>query len=145
MVALYNAFASIAEAREAINHHVLNDSKSYQVYKSDSKRHILVCKDKSCSFEIRVQCSKKTGVTVTQMKLYTCCPTVYYKNKQTSAIWFLKDYHYASVVDNCDITLAQIQSNKQLRFNNNISYMQAYRAKQSLLVKIKGHKADCFA
>ena len=106
MVALHDTFASIAEAREAINCHVLNDSESYQVYKLDSKRYILVCKDKSCSFEIRVWCSKKTGVTVTQMKLYTCCLTVHYKNKQTSAIWFLKDHHCASVIDNCDITPA---------------------------------------
>ena len=106
MVALHDTFASIAEAREAINRHVLNDSESYQVYKSDSKRYILVCKDKSCSFEIRVQCTKKTSVTITQMKLHTCCLIIYYKNKQASAIWFLKDYYYASVVDNCNITLA---------------------------------------
>jgi hypothetical protein len=50
MVALYNTFASIAEASEAINRYVLDDGESYQVYKSDSKRHILVCKDKSCFF-----------------------------------------------------------------------------------------------
>jgi hypothetical protein len=54
MVALYNTFASIAKACEAINRYVLNNSKSYRVYKSDSKRYILVCKDKSCSFIIQV-------------------------------------------------------------------------------------------
>jgi MuDR family transposase len=54
MVALYNTFASTAEAREAINRYVLDDGESYRVYKSDSKRYILICKDKSCSFEIRV-------------------------------------------------------------------------------------------
>jgi hypothetical protein len=52
MVALYNTFASIAEACEAVNRHVLDDGESYQVYKSDAKRHILVYKDKSCSFII---------------------------------------------------------------------------------------------
>jgi len=145
MVALHDTFASIVEAREAINRHVLDDGESYRVYKSDSKRHILVCKDKSCSFEIRVWCTKKTGVTITQMKPHTCCPIVHYKNKQTSAIWFLKEHHRASVVDNCDITPAQIQSDERLRFNNKISYMQAYRVKQSLLVEIEGHEADCFA
>ena len=145
MVAIHDTFASIVEAREAINRYVLDDGKSYRVYKSDSKRHILVCKDKpSCSFEIRVWCTKKTGVTITQMKPYTCRPTVHYKNKQTSAIWFLKDHHRASVIDNRDITHAQIQSDKRLRFNNNISYMQAYRVKQSLLVEIEGHEANCF-
>jgi len=71
------------------------------------------------------------------MKLYTCCPIVHYKNKQTSAIWFLKDHYRASVVDNHDITPAQMQSNERLRFNNNISYMQVYQVKQSLLVDLK--------
>ena len=106
MVAFHDTFASIAEAREAINRYVLNNSKSYQVYKLDLKHYILVCKDKSCSFEIQVQCTKKTSVTITQMKLHTCCLIIYYKNKQASAIWFLKDYYYASVVDNRDITPA---------------------------------------
>jgi MuDR family transposase len=145
MVALYDTFTSIAEARKAINHYVLDDGESYWVYKSDSKRYILVCKDKSCSFVIRVWCTKKTGVTITQLKLHICCPTVYYKNKQTSALWFLKDYHCAFVVDNCDITPAQIQSNERLQFNNSLSYIQAYRVKQALLVEIEGCKANCFA
>jgi hypothetical protein len=52
MVALHDTFASIAEACEAINRHVLDDGESYRVYKSDTKRYILVCKDKSCSFMI---------------------------------------------------------------------------------------------
>jgi hypothetical protein len=54
MVTLHDTFASIVEACKAINYHVLDNSKSYRVYKSDSKYYILVCKDKSCSFEIRV-------------------------------------------------------------------------------------------
>src|SRR5580700_6030160 len=125
MIALHDTFASIAEAREAVNRYVLDDGESYRVYKSDSKRHILVCKDKSCSFQIRAWCTKKTSVTITQMKSHSCCPTVHYKNKQASSLWYLKDYHCASVVDNRDITPAQIQSNKRLQFNNNISYLQA--------------------
>jgi hypothetical protein len=145
MVALYDTFATIAEARDAINCFVLDDSKSYQVYKTDSKCYILVCKDKTCSFAIRAWCTKKTGVTITQLKPHTCSPTVYYKNRQSSSMWFLRDHHYASVVDNRDITPAQIQSDKRLRFNNHISYMQAYRVKQALLVEIEGYEADCFA
>jgi hypothetical protein len=79
------------------------------------------------------------------MKPHSCCPTVHYKNKQASSLWFLKDHHCASVIDNRDITPAQIRLNKRLRFNNNINYLQAYQVKQALLVKIKGHKANCFA
>jgi hypothetical protein len=54
MVAFYDTFASIVEAYEVINCYVLDNSKSYQVYKLDTKRYILVCKDKSCSFIVQV-------------------------------------------------------------------------------------------
>jgi hypothetical protein len=54
MIAFYNTFASIVEAYGVINCYVLNNSKSYQVYKLDTKRYILVCKDKNCSFIIQV-------------------------------------------------------------------------------------------
>jgi len=114
MVALNDTFATIAEAREAINRHVLDDGESYRVYKTDTKRHILLCKDKSCSFTIRAWRTKKTGVTITQLKPYSCCLIVYYNNKQSLALWFLKDYYLASVVDNHDITPAQIQSDERL-------------------------------
>jgi hypothetical protein len=145
MVALYDTFATIAEARNAINRHVLDDGESYQVYKTDSKRYILVCKDKICSFKIRAWCTKKTGVTITQLKPHICSPIVYYKNRQSSSMWFLRDHYCAFVIDNHDITPTQIQSNKRLRFNNHISYIQAYCVKQALLIKIEGYEADCFA
>src|SRR5947207_14922243 len=48
---------------------------------------------------------------------------------ESSALWILKDHHRSSVIDNRDITPAQIQSDERLRFNNNISYIQAYRVK----------------
>jgi hypothetical protein len=42
MVALHDTFASIVEAREAINCYVLDNGESYWVYKLDTNRHILV-------------------------------------------------------------------------------------------------------
>jgi hypothetical protein len=69
MLELGQTFATIQEAREAINRHVLDDGESYKVYKSDSTRHILQCKskDENCSFSIRAALSKKKGVTITQI------------------------------------------------------------------------------
>jgi hypothetical protein len=60
-------------------------------------------------------------------------------------MWYLKDYYWASVINNWDITLAQIRSDKRLRFSNYINYQQAYRVKKALLEEIKGQEADCFA
>ena len=41
MLEVGQAFATIKEAREAINRHVINDGELYKVYKLDSKRYIL--------------------------------------------------------------------------------------------------------
>ena len=83
MLELGQTFATIQEAREAINRHVLDNGESYKVYKLDSTRHILQCKskDENCSFSIRVALLKKKGVALTKMSPHSCRPTVYFKNK----------------------------------------------------------------
>jgi hypothetical protein len=47
MVALHDTFASIVEAREAINRHVLDDGESYGVYKSDTNAISLFAKTRA--------------------------------------------------------------------------------------------------
>jgi hypothetical protein len=54
MVAFKDTFLTIQEAREAINRHVLDEGESYKVYKSDSHCHIIVCKDATCKFKIKL-------------------------------------------------------------------------------------------
>jgi MuDR family transposase len=132
MLAIGDKFPNIQEAREAINRSVLNDGESYKVYKSDSKRHIVQCKDKSCTFSIRAAFSKKTGVSITKISSHSCRPTVHYENKQSSSLWFLKEHHRAMVLDNRNITAKQIQSDERLRYNNRISYRQALRVVRTL-------------
>jgi hypothetical protein len=129
MLEVGQAFATIKEAKEAINRHVIDDGESYKVYKSDSKRHILQCKskDENCSFSIRAALSAKKGITITKMSPHSCRPTVHYKNKQLSALWFLKEHHRASVIENRNIIPKQLQADERLRFSNVISYRQAYR------------------
>ena len=145
MLTINDSFPTIEKARDTINRHVLDERESYKVYKSDSCRHIIICKEVACKFRIRASLLKKKGDVITILIPHSCSPANHYKNKQSSAIWFLKDHHRASLVDNRALTPAQIQSNKRLRFSNTISYLQAFRLKQALLNKIKGQEADCFA
>ena len=116
MVTLKDTFSTIQEARNAINCHVLNEGESYKVYKSDRQRHIIVCKDATCKFKIQASLLKKKGVEITIMIPHSCSPAVHYKNKQSSAKWFLKDHHRPSVIDDRDITPAQIQSAEHRRW-----------------------------
>ena len=145
MLAVSDQFPTMEDARKAMHRHVLDKGESYKVYKSDRSRHILIYKDSTCKFRLRASLLKKKGAVVTILIPHSCSPANHYKNKQSSAIWFLKDHHRASLVDNRALTPAQIQSNKRLRFGNTISYRQAYRLKQALSNEIKGQEADCFA
>ena len=122
MLSINDLFLTIKEARDTINRHVLDKEKSYKVYKSDSRRHIIICKDLVCKFIIRASLLKKKGVIITILIPYSCSLANHYKNKQSSALWFLKDHHRAFIIDNKTLTPAQIQSNNRLRFNNTISY-----------------------
>jgi hypothetical protein len=126
MLAVGDSYPTIQEAREAINRSILDDGDSYKVYKSDSKRHILKCKDQDCSFSIRAAFLKKKGIIITKIIPHSYRPITHFKRKQGLSLWFLKEHHHASVLDNRNIIVAQIQSDERLRFNNNISYHQAY-------------------
>jgi hypothetical protein len=50
-----------------------------------------------------------------------------------------------SVIDNRNITIAQICLNKRLDFNNKITYKQAYCTKQALLRELEGDESKAFA
>ena len=111
MLAVGDAFSNIQEAQEAKNRSVLNE-ESYKVYKSDSKCHILQYKDQTCIFSIRAAFTKKKGVIITKINAHSCRPTVHYKNRQHSALWFLKEHHCTAVFDNRNISPEQIRSDQ---------------------------------
>jgi hypothetical protein len=49
------------------------------------------------------------------------------------------------VIDNRRITAATVRANERLLYANDITYIQAYRTIQALLVEIDGDEANCFA
>ena len=144
MLAINDLFSTIKEARDAINRHVLDEGEFYKVYKSDCRRYIIICKDPVCKFRIRASLLKKKGVVITILTAHFCSLTIHYKNKQSSALWYLKDHHRASLVNDRTLTPAQIQATERLWFSNTINYLQAHRLKQTLLDEIEGNEADCF-
>jgi hypothetical protein len=66
-------------------------------------------------------------------------------NQSINQVEFLKPHHRASVIDNRNITAATLRSNERLLYSNEISYMQAWRTIQALLIEIDGDEANCFA
>jgi hypothetical protein len=53
MLSINDLFLTIKEARDIINRHVLDKGESYKVYKSNSCRHIIICKKAAYKFRIR--------------------------------------------------------------------------------------------
>jgi hypothetical protein len=86
MLSINDLFPTMEEARGAINRHVLDEGESYKVYKSDSRRHIIICKEIACKFRIRASLLKKKGVVITILIPHSCSPANHYKNKQSSAL-----------------------------------------------------------
>jgi hypothetical protein len=58
---------------------------------------------------------------------------------------YLAEHHRAAVIDNRNITVAQIRSNERLQFSNTITYQQAHRTIKALQEEIDGDEADSFA
>ena len=144
MVNINDMFSSSEEARQTIRRYIIDDSESYSFYKSDQRRCIITCKAVGCRFRIRASKTKK-GVKITIKIPHTCTPATHYNSRPSHSIWYLKDHHRASVIDNRNITPAQIRSNERLQFGNTIPYKQAWRVKQGLLEELEGQEADCFA
>ena len=58
---------------------------------------------------------------------------------------YLAPHYKASVIDNRNITIAQIRSNERLQHGNNVSYKQAYWTVQTIRKEIDSNKAKGFA
>jgi hypothetical protein len=108
MICVGDKFPSIEAAREAISRYILNKGESYKVYKSDKTRYILICRDSHCKFRIRASNSKKDRVSITKLDAYSCTPATHYNSKLSHSMWYLKNHYQASVINNQDITPAQI-------------------------------------
>jgi len=121
MVQLNDQFPSIDAARTAIKAYILDQGESYKTLSSDKSRYIIGCKDSACKFRIRATRSKKEVVSITIFEPHSCNPIVHYKSKQSQLVNYLLLHYRSSIINNCNITIAQIQSFEQLQFGNNIS------------------------
>src|ERR1700716_3974690 len=106
MIAIGDTFDTIAEAKKAVNRTILDIAESYKVYKSDTKRRILICKDAACKFRIRVSLCKKQELKaiITIFIPHSCSPATHYKNRNTNMMWFLQPHHRALVINNRETT-----------------------------------------
>jgi hypothetical protein len=96
----------VEAACEAIKQYVLNNKESFRVDKSNKKRFSIKCKDCSCRFSIQASKSSKEVVSITIFKQHTCSPTVHYNNPQAHLVSYLIKHHCASIIDNCNISVA---------------------------------------
>lgn len=111
---IHDQFESIDAARQAIRAFVLDNGESFKVVASDKKRYIIRCKDHACGFRIRAHRSKGQIVSITKINPHSCSPATHYKSKQSQSVDYLMPHHRAAVIDNRNITVAQIRSAERL-------------------------------
>ena len=99
-------FKTLKAAKEAINRYVLDNGESFRVKKSDKKQYYVICKENGCGFGICAAISSKEEVKITRVKPHTCSPTIHYNNRRAHLVSYLIEHHYASIIDNCKITIA---------------------------------------
>ena len=79
MLVINDLFSIIKEARDTINHHVLDKGKSYKVYKSDYRYYIIIYKDTVYKFKIKASLLEKKDVVVIILTAYSYSSNIYYK------------------------------------------------------------------
>ena len=79
MLVINDLFFTIKEVRDIINRYVLDKEKSYKVYKSDCRYHIIIYKDTVYKFRIRASLLEKKDVVVTIFIAYSYSFNIYYE------------------------------------------------------------------
>jgi hypothetical protein len=111
---LHDKFSSITNARDAIKAYILDQGESFQTVASDKKRYIIKCKAEGCDFRLRATKHSNETCFITVFNPHTCSLVTHYKSKQSQSVKYLALHHRASVIDNRNITAAQIRSNERL-------------------------------
>jgi hypothetical protein len=99
-------FKTLKAAKEAINRYILNNGESFRVKKSDKKRYYVICKENGCGFGIHAAILSKEEVKITRVKPHTCSPAIHYNNRKAHSVSYLIEHRYASIINNCKITIA---------------------------------------
>ena len=102
---LGDSFKTLIEAKDTINRYQLNLGLSYHVYKSDSKRYIITCRNTACSFKIRASKTRKDlYFVVTVFIQHTCSPITHYNSKARSSLQYLLKHHRAAIINSQNIS-----------------------------------------
>jgi hypothetical protein len=64
-------------------------------------------------------------VSITIFEPYTCNPAIHYKAKPAHSVAYLADHRRAAIIDNRNITAAQIWSSGRLEHGDPTGYLQA--------------------
>lgn len=78
----------------------LLENLSWVVYKSDSTRLLLKCRDKTCTFGIRAAYSKNhDGIQLAAYKAHVCGVDTHFNYKVKSSVKSLKEWPRARILD----------------------------------------------
>ena len=145
VLAISQEWNSISEAKQTVRQWLRKQGFSSKTSKNNSKRWILVYKERNtsfdCSFKIRINKGGPKGQTWAKLSIlnpHTCLSSTHYDSKasKSSKSVSLDPYYKTILLDNPDIKPSRIRSEERLRFGNNIPYYTAWNALQLLKANI---------
>jgi hypothetical protein len=150
LCAVGQVFVDLPAAKKAIASYVIDNGESYKVLRSEKLLYIICCKgDTNCKFSIRAttSSSKSKGpiTSIRIMQPHTCSPATHYNFRHTNSRKYLMDHHRGSIALNRATTIAQIRCNEKQLYGNEITYLAAYRCRQTLREELDGKEEHDFA
>ncbi|XP_058787313.1 uncharacterized protein LOC131661723 [Vicia villosa] len=134
-------FASKEECVFAIAQYHIKHSLDYEVYKSDSKRYIVKCKNEDCTFRCRGTLGKKSGTwMITKVSgQHTCSSVAITQDHRKLNSNIISDSIKRLIQEDASLKVKHIIAHICEKFNYTISYKKAWIAKNKAIASTYGN------
>lgn len=145
--AISDTFITQKEGRLYIKTSLLDHGLSWKVFKAEGNRTILVCRSQlPCNFRVRLFDAKTTGLaTVNIFQEHTCPISTHVRFSEANATWYITRHQRHMIEANRKITPKEVLAVEIGHFQHGeVPYLQAYRAKQAVLLDMNGTEHESF-
>ena len=142
-------FPSLNEAKDTITSWAIDRGESFKSGKSDKSRGVwmVVCRDPTiCGFRIRVNVLRNQQAQITICTPHTCPPSTHYNWRTAHSVKHvvMNPRNKVLVADDSKAKAKAIRSNQRLDCGVDVSYKQAWRAREQLKDAIFGDETESF-
>lgn len=138
-------FATLNELRDSVNAWAIREHVSYRAKYSDQQRYIPRCKaGSSCRFKITAYPRRSEYWEIVQFEPHSCPAITHDRFRVANAAKHIAKYHLPLVSALPTTTPKHLVVTERLEHGNQISYLQAWRAKHHIMKQVLGDEEHQF-